>query len=361
VLDPLFAEQCDDGLGNSDTVPDACRTSCERARCGDGVTDSGEECDDANLAAGDGCSAGCATEACVSVAALPCGAVAMNSSGGPGSTNVTDDWLCAAVPTTGPELVYTFVPDGPGIATVELTGLSADLDLLVIREVGGACAPNDAAACVPGAYGGNAGTADERVQFDALAGETYFVIVDGVGGATSTFTLTAGTAPEHLVLDEVHGANPTFVELLDRGACDVDLDPFVLRHQPAGGAVFNYSFPPGALVAAGGVFRMVEAPAVYANESSTGGAIADASDGSGWTMLCLGLCDVAACTNVRDYLSRAGAAGPPAGAPACASFSPAPFDVTGLAAPESVGRNAFDGAPLLWLESDWAAGTYTRN
>ncbi|RMF20903.1 MAG: hypothetical protein D6760_10575 [Deltaproteobacteria bacterium] len=30
---------------NADTAPDACRTSCVLPACGDGVTDSGEECD----------------------------------------------------------------------------------------------------------------------------------------------------------------------------------------------------------------------------------------------------------------------------------------------------------------------------
>ncbi|MGC4119535.1 MAG: choice-of-anchor Q domain-containing protein [Myxococcales bacterium] len=38
-------EPCDDGAGNSDTLPDHCRTSCRLARCGDGVIDSGEACD----------------------------------------------------------------------------------------------------------------------------------------------------------------------------------------------------------------------------------------------------------------------------------------------------------------------------
>jgi cysteine-rich repeat protein len=42
-LDP--GEQCDDGPGNSDVVPDACRTTCMLPTCGDGVTDSGEQCD----------------------------------------------------------------------------------------------------------------------------------------------------------------------------------------------------------------------------------------------------------------------------------------------------------------------------
>jgi len=34
------------GDGNLDDVPDACRSTCESAACGDGVTDSGEVCDD---------------------------------------------------------------------------------------------------------------------------------------------------------------------------------------------------------------------------------------------------------------------------------------------------------------------------
>jgi len=38
-------EACDDGTANSDTVADACRTTCVAASCGDGVVDSDEECD----------------------------------------------------------------------------------------------------------------------------------------------------------------------------------------------------------------------------------------------------------------------------------------------------------------------------
>ena len=41
-------ETCDDGeANNSDTEPDACRARCMLAGCGDGVIDTGEECDDA--------------------------------------------------------------------------------------------------------------------------------------------------------------------------------------------------------------------------------------------------------------------------------------------------------------------------
>jgi cysteine-rich repeat protein len=52
-------EECDDGLSNSSTHGDACRTNCVLPRCGDNVLDFGEVCDDGNLMNGDGCAAGC--------------------------------------------------------------------------------------------------------------------------------------------------------------------------------------------------------------------------------------------------------------------------------------------------------------
>jgi cysteine-rich repeat protein len=55
-------EQCDDGDANSDTEPDACRTSCLLPWCGDGVADGGEECDDGTATGGDGCTPACTTE-----------------------------------------------------------------------------------------------------------------------------------------------------------------------------------------------------------------------------------------------------------------------------------------------------------
>lgn len=39
------SEFCDNGPANSDTTPDACRTSCYLAACADGVVDFGEQCD----------------------------------------------------------------------------------------------------------------------------------------------------------------------------------------------------------------------------------------------------------------------------------------------------------------------------
>ncbi len=51
-------EQCDNGVNNSNYLPDACRTDCKRASCGDGVTDAGEACDDHNPSSEDDCPTG---------------------------------------------------------------------------------------------------------------------------------------------------------------------------------------------------------------------------------------------------------------------------------------------------------------
>jgi cysteine-rich repeat protein len=60
VLDPN--EVCDDG-NTIDT--DACRATCVKARCGDGVVWTGvETCDDGNTNDGDGCPAGCGPTTC---------------------------------------------------------------------------------------------------------------------------------------------------------------------------------------------------------------------------------------------------------------------------------------------------------
>lgn len=57
-------EQCDLGADNSDLPNASCRTDCSLSRCGDQIVDGirGEECDDGNGTAGDGCSASCSIE-----------------------------------------------------------------------------------------------------------------------------------------------------------------------------------------------------------------------------------------------------------------------------------------------------------
>jgi cysteine-rich repeat protein len=63
-------EQCDDGnLANEDGCSSTCQFEIVLGVCGDGTVDSGEQCDDGNTANGDGCSATCDDE----VVATICG------------------------------------------------------------------------------------------------------------------------------------------------------------------------------------------------------------------------------------------------------------------------------------------------
>jgi hypothetical protein len=72
-------EECDDGPANSDALPDACRTDCTSARCGDGVVDSGEACDGSDDTAcpgacvepGDGAACQCRAASCTELLAPP--------------------------------------------------------------------------------------------------------------------------------------------------------------------------------------------------------------------------------------------------------------------------------------------------
>lgn len=57
-------EQCDNGNLNSNTIPNACRSNCKLAYCGEGVTDSGEQCDDGNTINNDSCTNTCQLAKC---------------------------------------------------------------------------------------------------------------------------------------------------------------------------------------------------------------------------------------------------------------------------------------------------------
>ena len=244
TLDP--GEECDRGPNNSDTNPNACRTDCSLAGCGDGVVDTGETCDDGNTGPGDGCNAACQVEVvpgcgngvvdggegcddgnttacdgcsavcqlevcgngilecaeecddggtlagdgcdalcviepvttCQVADAIGCGDSKSSNTTAPGSTNLLDSYACSPWNESGPEYAFTFTAPTDSYVTATLGGMSADLDIFIIEDTGSGCETDD---CVE--YG------DMDTTFVALAGSTYYVIVDGFNGAQGPFSL----------------------------------------------------------------------------------------------------------------------------------------------------------------------------
>lgn len=84
------------------------------------------------------------------------------------------------VENNGPEIVHTFTTTEAGRVQIDLSGLSANLELFLLSE------------CDRGsglAYSQNPGTNSEQIIRTLPAG-TYYVVVDGYNGAVSSYNLT---------------------------------------------------------------------------------------------------------------------------------------------------------------------------
>jgi hypothetical protein len=98
-----------------------------------------------------------------------------------------DSYGSCATNETGPEIIYSFTPTTTGSYTATITGLTADLDLIVLAQTtAGQCDATQ--PCV--ASSTTMGTSDETVTFSATAGKTYYIAVDGKAGAVSPYNIT---------------------------------------------------------------------------------------------------------------------------------------------------------------------------
>ena len=115
---------------------------------------------------------------------LWCWSFVSGSNNAPGSTDVVEDYACGIGGETGPEYTYHFEMTEFGNVTVNLSGLSADLDLFVLTADGQQCDPDN---CQEQSVAG--GSSGESIQFFAFPGQTFYVVVDGYGGNVSGFDL----------------------------------------------------------------------------------------------------------------------------------------------------------------------------
>ena len=98
----------------------------------------------------------------------------------PGSVSSIDRYACTTWNATGPELAYSFTPTESGSVAAVLAEIQEgqDLDIYVMEDLAEGCHSD---GCV--AFG------DVDVTFDVLAGETYYVVIDGYVGAAGSFVL----------------------------------------------------------------------------------------------------------------------------------------------------------------------------
>ncbi len=136
----------------------------------------------------DGPTGECQEDRLLSCAALPEDAASL---AGPGTTDAVDRYGCTpSLDHGGAEYTYLFVPESDGVYTVSLSGLSADLDLFLLRRDSPAgCDPT---ACLDASI--EAGQSSEAITFAAQADQAYQLVVDGYAGAISDFLITLDCA-----------------------------------------------------------------------------------------------------------------------------------------------------------------------
>ncbi len=171
----------DDGDGQVDCNDSDCQSLPACAEdCTNGIDDDGDgdiDCDDEECEGDEDCDEVGIGGTCVDVFELGCGDTDSYRNWGSGSANIIDQYNCSSWEETGPEYTYVFRPETSEEVLVCLSNESADLDLFVIDDVGG-CDGNNCTG-----YGNNC------VSWDAVAGEQYYLVVDGYEGAMGTYDI----------------------------------------------------------------------------------------------------------------------------------------------------------------------------
>ncbi len=116
---------------------------------------------------------------CSPIGGLECGIQGAVSGETQSGTDAIDQYSCSSWSETGPEVGHGWVAPFSGQVTATLTmQQGVDLDVFVIAETGLGCA---ATSCLT--YGNDTAT------WNAVAGTTYYIVVDGYQGAQGSYSL----------------------------------------------------------------------------------------------------------------------------------------------------------------------------
>jgi len=189
-------EQCDDS-GESAT----CNANCTMSLCGDGTRNAtaGEQCDDGNTTAGDGCSATCQTEAtgltnnsCNTPTAVGNGTRTYSNVGATtdGPASAACDFGLVDAGQVGSDIWYCYTATCTGPAFFSLCGSQYDTKLAVYEGCG---CPNAAPiGCSDDDCGTDLGNFQSRVALAVTSGQSYLVRVGGYNGEQGEGRLTIG-------------------------------------------------------------------------------------------------------------------------------------------------------------------------
>ncbi len=133
---------------------------------------------------------------------------------------------------SSPELVFQWTPAVSGTATIETCGAGTSFDTVLYMR-SGLCASGSEVGCNDDACTNSTGLfRASRLTSAVTAGQTYFIVVDGYGGAQGTFSLTVTPpAAATTTTTTLTGSSTTTTTLA--GACN---NPTVI---PAQGGTFS--------------------------------------------------------------------------------------------------------------------------
>lgn len=194
-----YVPPTDDDGSSEEPDADAGDASTSPPGCGNGVVETGEQCDDKNTKANDGCSATCTVEGKVLSAGVGC----------PGlPVHVWDTAVKFDSTTSGFSNVHTITPYCGGAGTGSNGGTTLDRTFAVTAHKSGTLtvatidstfnvllyhSSNACSTTNPMSYDGCAyktGTKDQSVSFAVTSGTTYTVVVDSSFSGQGTFTVS---------------------------------------------------------------------------------------------------------------------------------------------------------------------------
>ena len=193
-------EDCDDGNRSN---ADACTNGCKNASCGDGYAELGvEDCDDGNGNDADACSNTCTVNMFSSYACPGIGVTVAPDMGQTvgGTISMSQDNYQGSCGGGGRDFVYAVTPSLSGLLTLEMLGVSDDVDpVLYVRD---GCESGAELACADRTFGGGS----ESVVIPVTGGATYYVFADTYDGSSVGDFLLAADLSTSVQGDDCPGA-----------------------------------------------------------------------------------------------------------------------------------------------------------